>query len=269
MKIATCAKVNLGLNIVSKRPDGYHNLETVFYPIPLSDEIEITPLSSEGCQLRISGNPIDGDPEKNLVVKAYKLLLSQYKLPGVSINLQKNVPMQAGMGGGSADCAYTLRLLNEMFALNIPPATLRQYAASLGADCAFFIDPQPSYAEGIGEKLEPVDIDLSSYQMVIVKPNVAVSTREAFANIHPHRPQKSCREVIAQPIETWREELTNDFEESIFPQYPEIRMIKEKLYEQGAVYAAMSGSGSAVFGIFEHADESMCEVFDKCFFKIV
>lgn len=269
MKIQTCAKVNLGLNVVERRPDGYHNLETVFYPIALHDEIEIEPLPSGQCQLEISGTPVACDVEKNLVVKAYRLLSKHYELPGVHIRLTKQVPMEAGLGGGSADCAFTLRLLNEMFTLGLSSVKLREYAATLGADCAFFIDPQPSYAEGIGECLEPVGVDLNGYHFVIVKPPVSVSTREAFANIRPHRPAKNCRKVVCQPIATWRDELTNDFEESILPSFPVIGEIKAELYRQGALYAAMSGSGSAVFGIFKEVDEGAAKLFDNCYVKIL
>ncbi len=269
MKIKTCSKINLGLNIVSKRPDGYHNLETVFYPVDLSDDIEITELPTSECQLSISGTPIEGEAEKNLVVRAYRLLSEHYQLPGVRIDLCKNVPMQAGMGGGSADCAFTMRLLDDMFSLGIDDDQLRTFAAQLGADCAFFIDPRPSYAEGIGEKLRPVELRLDDYRLVIVKPDIAVSTREAFANIRPQRPQKNCLQVVQQPIETWREELKNDFEESIFPQYPRIGEIKEELYRQGAVYAAMSGSGSALFGFFRDTDNVQEKAFHDCFFRIL
>ena len=274
MKTRPCAKINLGLNIVSKREDGYHNLETVFFPVPIYDEIEIVEVpeeesSASRCTLTISGLPIEGDPEKNLVVRAYRLLEKRSPLPPVHINLIKNIPMQAGMGGGSADGAYTLTLLNEMFHLNIPVTELEEMAATLGADCAFFIQSQPAYAEGIGEVLSPIELSLDNYTLAIVKPPVAVSTREAFAYIKCRKPAKCCRDIVQQPVETWRDELVNDFEESIFPQYPAIAAIKQKLYDLGAVYASMSGSGSAVFALFAEEPEGLQSHFPDCYTAVL
>ncbi len=267
MKTRTCAKINLGLNIVNKRADGYHNLETVFYPIPLYDEIEIVenPHSPERCTLDISGMSIEGDSKKNLVVRAYDSLAGRFPLPNVLIRLKKNIPMQAGLGGGSADGAYTLRLLNEMFRLHLSVEELQVQAASLGADCAFFITSQPSYAEGIGDILQPVNLDLRHYHIVIVKPDIAISTKEAFAGIHVVQPEKCCKEIIAQPIGTWKDALKNDFETTLFPKYPQIAEIKRKLYEAGATYAAMSGSGSALFGIFSQKPSDIESRFENCF----
>lgn len=271
MNIRPCAKINLGLNIVEKRADGYHNLETVFYPVPLYDEITIeesTESAASTCLLTLSGQQIEGDPEKNLVVRAYRLLEHRYSLPPIHIHLTKSIPMQAGMGGGSADGTYTLRLLNEMFSLGISNADMERYAATLGADCAFFVKATPSYAEGIGEQLSPIALSLKDYYLAIVKPPIAVSTREAFSLIKPQRPEKNCRDIVGKPIETWREELRNDFEESIFPQYPRIGEIKEQLYHQGALYAAMSGSGSALFGIFREQPDHLSTLFPDCFTAI-
>lgn len=266
-----CAKINLGLNIVGLRPDGYHNLETVFYPVAIHDSIEIncrdtTDTVAGTCCLTVAGNPVLGSDADNLVVKAYRRIAKDYKLSPVDITLHKNIPMQAGMGGGSADCAYTIMLLNDMFELGMTSTTMRRYAAELGADCSFFIESRPAYAEGVGDILSPVDIDLSPYRITIVKPDIAVSTREAFSLIRPTKPQKCCRDIVTrQPIETWRRELHNDFEKSIFELYPQIADIKQKLYDIGAIYAAMSGSGSAVFGIFENKPENTKEIFDGCF----
>jgi 4-diphosphocytidyl-2-C-methyl-D-erythritol kinase len=271
MNIRPCAKINLGLNIVEKRADGYHNLETVFYPVPLYDEITIeesTESAASTCLLTLSGQQIEGDPEKNLVVRAYRLLEHRYSLPPIHIHLTKSIPMQAGMGGGSADGTYTLRLLNEMFSLGISNADMERYAATLGADCAFFVKATPSYAKGIGEQLSPIDLSLKDYYLAIVKPPIAVSTREAFSLIKPQRPEKNCRNIVSQPIETWREELRNDFEESIFPQYPRIGEIKEQLYHQGALYAAMSGSGSALFALFREQPDHLSTLFPDCFTAI-
>ncbi len=251
MKIKPCAKINLGLNVVSKRADGYHDLETVFYPVPIYDEIEIREATE--TELEIKGQPVEGDAEKNLVVRAYRMVAERYTLPPVHIILDKQIPMQAGMGGGSADGAFTIRLFNEQFGLNMSTAEMEQMAARLGADCPFFIQATPAYAEGIGERLSPIPLDLSRYRMVVVKPPVAVSTREAFGGIKVKRPARNCRDIIMQPIDTWREQLVNDFEDSIFPLYPQLADIKRRLYELGARYAAMSGSGSALFAFFDEA----------------
>ena len=249
------AKINLGLNVVSKRDDGYHNLETVFYPVPIKDALEVFPMedgfpSDVRCDLKVTNLFIDGDEQKNLVVKAYNMIAQDYELPRVHVHLYKHIPTQAGMGGGSSDCAYMIRLLNEMFSLGMSDEKMIGYAARLGADCAFFIKAQPAYAEGIGEKLQPISIDLSGYKMLVVRPNIPVSTKEAFSLITPQVPKKNCLDIVRQPIETWKDELVNDFERSVFAIHPEIGRLKEMMYEQGAVYAAMSGSGSSVFGLF-------------------
>ena len=249
------AKINLGLNVVSKRDDGYHNLETVFYPVPIKDALEVFPMedgfpSDVRCDLKVTNLFIDGDEQKNLVVKAYNMIAQDYELPRVHVHLYKHIPTQAGMGGGSSNCAYMIRLLNEMFSLGMSDEKMIGYAARLGADCAFFIKAQPAYAEGIGEKLQPISIDLSGCKMLVVKPNIPVSTKEAFSLITPQVPKKNCLDIVRQPIETWKDELVNDFERSVFAIHPEIGRLKEMMYEQGAVYAAMSGSGSSVFGLF-------------------
>ena len=249
------AKINLGLNVVSKREDGYHNLETVFYPVPIKDALEVFPMedgfpSDVRCDLKVTNLFIDGDEQKNLVVKAYNMIAQDYELPRVHVHLYKHIPTQAGMGGGSSNCAYMIRLLNEMFSLGMSDEKMIGYAARLGADCAFFIKAQPAYAEGIGEKLQPISIDLSGCKMLVVRPNIPVSTKEAFSLITPQVPKKNCLDIVRQPIETWKDELVNDFERSVFAIHPEIGRLKEMMYEQGAVYAAMSGSGSSVFGLF-------------------
>lgn len=265
-----CAKINLGLNIVGKRDDGYHNLETVFYPIPITDALEIKYMdekfpSPSPCDLKITGNAVDCKEDDNLVVKAYNLLAADYQLPRVHAHLVKRIPSQAGLGGGSADAAYMIRLLDERFRLNIGIPEMERYAARLGADCAFFITAEPAYAEGIGNELMPIDGkggDLAGYYLTVVKPDIAVSTREAYASITPAKPAKCCREIVRQPIDTWRNELTNDFEKTVFAIYPELADIKQKLYDKGAVYAAMSGSGSAIFGIFRHKPLDMEKNFE-------
>lgn len=272
-----CAKINLGLNIVSKRPDGYHNLETVFYPIPLTDALEIKYMdekfpSESPCDLKITGNDIDCNEEDNLVIKAYQLLAADFQLPRVHAHLVKRIPTQAGLGGGSSDAAYMIRLLDERFRLNIGIPEMERYAAKLGADCAFFITADPSYAEGIGNVLMPADVPgagLGGYYLSVVKPSVAVSTRDAYAAIVPKTPAKCCRDIVRQPIETWKDELVNDFEAPIFAMHPELAAIKQSLYDTGAVYAAMSGSGSALFGIFREQPTGLEKEFEGMFCQVM
>lgn len=272
-----CAKINLGLNIVSKRPDGYHNLETVFYPIPLTDALEIKYMdekfpSESPCDLKITGNDIDCNEEDNLVIKAYQLLAADFQLPRVHAHLVKRIPTQAGLGGGSSNAAYMIRLLDERFRLNIGIPEMERYAAKLGADCAFFITADPSYAEGIGDVLMPADVPgagLGGYYLAVVKPSVAVSTRDAYAAIVPKTPAKCCRDIVRQPIETWKDELVNDFEAPIFAMHPELAAIKQSLYDAGAVYAAMSGSGSALFGIFREQPTGLEKKFEGMFCQVM
>lgn len=261
------AKINLGLNIVEKRPDGYHNLETVFYPINLQDALEVTKLKGEAeYALKNSGVPIEGEPDDNLVVKAYRLLKQDYPdLPAVDIHMYKHIPTGAGLGGGSSDAAFMLKLLNEKFKLELSVEQLEEYAARLGADCAFFIRNKPVFATGIGNVFEPIELSLKGYYLVLVKPDIFVSTKEAYAGIHPQQPEYSLKDIIRQPVENWKKLMKNDFEESIFKIYPEIAAIKDKLYDMGAVYAAMSGSGSSVFGIFCEQVEYIDEIFSGYF----
>ncbi|MBR4480406.1 MAG: 4-(cytidine 5'-diphospho)-2-C-methyl-D-erythritol kinase [Prevotella sp.] len=250
------AKINLGLNVVERRPDGYHNLETVFYPVQICDALEVFEMdeqfpSAVDCDLKVTNIHIDGDEQKNLVVRAYNLLKQDFPaLPRIHAHLYKGIPTQAGMGGGSSDCGFMITLLNQMFKLGLSDEQMIQYAARLGADCAFFILNKPCYAEGIGEKLEPIGLDLSGWYLAIVRPTIPVSTKEAFSLITPQHPALNCRDVVMQPVETWRDRLTNDFEKSVFALHPEIGAIKDRLYDMGAVYAAMSGSGSSLFGLF-------------------
>lgn len=272
-----CAKINLGLNIVNKRSDGYHELQTVFYPTKLTDTLEIKRMDDKfpvdtACDLKIYGIPVACNEQDNLVVKAYNLIVQDYDLPRIHAHLFKQIPSQAGLGGGSSDAAYMIRLLDERFRLNMGNAEMERYAARLGADCAFFITAEPSYATGIGEILEPTDWPwdaLDTYYIGIVKPYIAISTKEAFAHIVPQMPAKCCRDIVRQPIETWRDELTNDFEKPLFALHPELADIKQRLYQEGAIYAQMSGSGSALFGIFDHkvdigrAFDGMFTFFDK------
>ena len=254
-------KINRGLSITEKRPDGYHNLETVFYPVALEDALEIrtSPNADRKFTLHQHGMEIAGNPEDNLVVKAYLLMDKEFHLPPIEIHLYKHIPSGAGLGGGSSDAAFMLKLLNEHYNLQLSDNQLEDYAATLGADCAFFIKNTPTYAEGIGNIFSPIELSLKGYRIMIVKPDVFVSTREAFANIRPHRPEYPVREVIRRPVAEWKDTLINDFEASVFPQYPVIGEIKEELYHQGAIYASMSGSGSSVFGLFA-ADTTLPEI---------
>ncbi len=249
------AKINLGLNITSKRADGYHNLESIFYPIAWCDVLEIIP--SKQLSFESSGLSIPG--QGNLCLMAYELMKSHYGIAPVSMHLHKNIPIGAGLGGGSSDAAFTLIALNTIFELGIENDELKKMAAQLGADCPFFIDNAPSLASGIGELLNPIDLDMSNYHLLVVKPDVFVSTLEAFSSIVPQTPIPSLAEEIKMPIEEWR--LKNDFEQSIFPQYPELLEIKKSLVQAGALYASMSGSGSSIYGIF--SEKPQLE-FDDC-----
>lgn len=261
------AKINLGLNIVEKRPDGYHNLETVFYPINLQDALEVNLMEGEEeFSLKVSGVPIEGEPDNNLVIKAYRLLKKDYPdMPAIDIHMYKHIPTGAGLGGGSADAAFMIKLLNEKFKLNLSIEKMEEYAAILGADCAFFIQNKPVFASGIGNIFEPIQLSLKGYYLVLVKPDIFVSTKDAFAHITPMQPAQSLKEIIRMPVETWRATMKNDFEDSVFQKFPEIAAIKDKLYDLGAIYASMSGSGSSVFGIFREQVEFVDEIFSGCF----
>lgn len=263
------AKINLGLHITEKRPDGYHNLETVFYPIPLEDALEVTELtdSTEKCVLHPSGISIAGEAEDNLVVKAYRQLDKLFDLPPVQIHLLKHIPSGAGLGGGSSDAAYMLKLLNGKFVLNLTDEQLEEQASKLGADCAFFVRNKPTYAEGIGNVFSSVTLSLKGYRIWVVKPDVFVSTRDAFAHITPRRPDHNLRETIQLPLEMWKDRLVNDFEGSVFPKFPLIGEIKEEMYRQGARYASMSGSGSSVYGIFDEGVQLPTGLFGKNAFE--
>lgn len=261
------AKINLGLNIVEKRPDGYHNLETIFYPINLQDALEVTLLEGEKeYELTLSGTPIEGNPEDNLVVKAYRLLKEDYPhIAPVDIHMYKHIPTGAGLGGGSADAAFMIKLLNDKFKLGLSIEEMENYAARLGADCAFFIQNKPVFASGIGNIFEPIQLSLKGYFLVLIKPDIFVSTKDAFSLITPKMPVQSLKEIVRMPVETWRATMKNDFENSVFKKFPEIAAIKDKLYDMGAIYASMSGSGSSVYGIFREQVEFIDEIFSGCF----
>lgn len=257
------AKINLGLNIVSQREDGYHNIETLFYPIGLSDALEVLPSDNyKPYQLFQTGIDIRSSSENNLVIKALNLLAAERIIPNIDIHLFKNIPFGAGLGGGSSDGVFMLTLLNRMFSLGYSDKELQRFAIKLGADCSFFLINKPSFASGIGEQLEPIDLSLDSYYFILVKPNVYVSTKEAYSRISARQPKQSIKEIINLPITEWRYNLFNDFETPVFDKYPEIKEIKQTLYECGALYASMSGSGSSVYGFFK---EKPVVKFDNCF----
>ena len=247
-------KINLGLNITARRNDGYHDLETVFIPISFKDALEVIHAQNdkETVQYSSSGMPVEIDPSHNLCIKAYHLLKNDYpQLPAVKLHLHKTIPSGAGLGGGSADGAFTLKLLNTKFNLGISKEQLMAYALQLGSDCPFFIYNKPCFATGRGEIFEPVEIDLSVYKFLIVNPGIHISTKQAFSELTPFTPSISIKEAIKQPINAWKDSIKNDFESTVFKKFPEIKKIKNELYKSGAVYASMTGSGSTVFGIFE------------------
>lgn len=248
MEISANCKINLGLDIVERRSDGYHNIETIFYPVPLSDTLQVTP--SERDALQLEGVPVDGPAEENLVMRVVRRLRQHYPIPPLHVVLRKHIPVGAGLGGGSSDAAHMLKLLNAQLQLGMSDQQMRDFISPLGADCAFFIPNKPLFAEGIGNEFSPVDLRLDGWHIVLVKPEVAVSTREAYAGVTPRRPDVSLRQRIALPVEQWRSQISNDFEAGIFALHPIIRDVRDALYRLGATYAAMSGSGSCVYALF-------------------
>jgi len=257
------SKINIGLNIVSKRDDGFHNIETIFYPIDLSDILEIIP--SKQFDFTNSGILIDSVSEKNLCVRAYNILKKDYDIEPVEILLHKIIPFGAGLGGGSSDAASVLLILNDLFKLNLSEKQLLNYASELGSDCSFFIKNKAVFAKGKGNEFEDISLDISKYQIHIVKPNISVNTSKAYSQIYPQRSKFDLRDINKIRIEDWRYSIVNDFEKPIFKTCPEIKEIKNKFYENGAIYASMSGSGSSVFGIFKE-DINLEKEFDNCFY---
>lgn len=263
------AKINIGLNITERRHDGYHNIESVFYPINLQDAVEIKTIEGEepqgGYKLKVSGTILDGTPDDNLVVKAYKLLRKDFNFPAQKIHLYKHIPVGAGLGGGSSDAAAIIKMLNEKFALGLTSEQMQNYAVQIGADCPFFINNTPVFATGIGNIFTPIEFSLHGKTIILVKPDIFVSTRDAYALVKPSPAAIPLTEAIKQPISEWKQIITNDFEKSVFAKYPEIAAIKDKLYDMGALYASMSGSGSAVYGIFDSPIEYADEIFSGYF----
>ena len=260
------AKINIGLNILRKRIDGYHELESFFFPIGLKDALEFVGNGTDSANLSLSGIPMDVAPENNIVIKAYRLLASGFPLPGIDIHLHKVIPYGAGLGGGSSDAAFLLKALNEYFELKLPNAELKKYVLMLGADCSFFIENKPAMATGIGEILQNFEIDLTGYHLLLVKPPFGVNTKEAYANITPAIPQCPLIDLLKQKPENWLSLVNNDFEPSVFKSYPEIEAIKKTLLDNGAVYASMSGSGSSVFGLFKSEPDLTADSFPEAYF---
>ena len=258
-------KINLGLWVIQRRPDGYHNIQTVMMPVPWCDILEIVPALGSETTLTFTGTHIETPVESNLCYKAWRLMADNYSIPPVSMHLHKVIPAGAGLGGGSSDASFTLRMLNEMFKLNLDNEILRSLAVQLGMDCPFFIENVASLSTGRGEFLKPVSLSLDGYYLVIVKPPVHVSTAAAFLGTKPRYRENSINEITSLPVKDWKRELHNDFEDTVFDLYPDILEVKNQLYRHGAIYAALSGSGSAVFGLFVSDPVKMdfpgCDVF--------
>jgi len=253
------AKINIGLQIVGKRPDGFHNIETVFYPVPIQDALEV--VASDSFQINVTGIDLGEDPGKNLVVKAYDLLKKDFQLPPVSIHLHKNIPVGAGLGGGSADGAFMLLLLNELFDLEISDEQLTKYALQLGSDCPFFIRQKPAFARGRGELLEEIPLSLKGYHLVVVKPPIHVSTAEAYKEVAVGASRIALKALVQFPVAKWQGNVQNKFEPTVFAKHPEVGEIKQTLYKLGAAFALMSGSGSAVYGLFRSEKKSIINHF--------
>ncbi|MBQ3657617.1 MAG: 4-(cytidine 5'-diphospho)-2-C-methyl-D-erythritol kinase [Bacteroidales bacterium] len=251
MTIFPNAKINIGLNIVNKRSDGFHEIETVFYPVKLSDKLEFLPNDKDNDVLEISGIEIPSDGTKNLVLRALDILRKDFKIPFLDIKLTKQIPFGAGLGGGSADAAFFLKALNKEFKLGISNDDLKQKAAILGSDCAFFIDNAPRFATGRGEIFTHTDCLDEKYNIVIIKPKFEISTAFAYSKVKPQTPKTSLKEDFKKPLSEWKRLIKNDFEEFLFPFYPKLKTMKQELYNSGAIYASMTGSGSALFGIFD------------------
>ena len=258
-------KINLELNVVAKRANGYHDIETCFYPIPLQDALEVADASD--FRFRLAGTTLDCPAGDNLVIKVLQMVDKETKLPELDIFLYKHIPSGAGLGGGSADAAFMLQLLNERFKLGYTKAEMKQRLSSLGADCAFFVENRPVIATGIGDIMTPIDLSLKGWTLVLVKPEVAVSTAEAYACITPRKPEQPLAEILKMPVEQWQGRLCNDFEESIFARHPEIAATRDLLLDLGATYAAMSGSGSAVYGLFSQPVADIDKTFAGMFVR--
>ena len=251
MVVFPFCKVNIGLSVVERRRDGYHNIESLFYPVDLTDVLEVVESDDGKNHFVITGLPLDGDPSQNLCVKAYDQLSKEFLIPPVRCHLHKNIPAGAGLGGGSSDAAFMLRCLNKLFDLKISKEDLFLHAMQMGSDCGFFVQDSPAVVTGRGESLSALNISLSNYKIVIIKPNIHVITAEAYARIKPKKPDFAIKDIILRPVSEWQGNLINDFEETTLKNYPKISDIKTKLQNAGALFVSMTGSGSAVYGIFE------------------
>ena len=266
------AKINIGLNIIGKRPDGFHNLNTIFYPIGIRDAIEIIEDHNNQNQIDFSqtGIPIPGDDTDNLCIKAYQLLKNDFpQLPNIQMHLHKSIPMGAGLGGGSADGAFILKLVNDKFNLGLNESQLIKYALELGSDCPFFIKNKPCFAEGRGEILNEISLDLSNYKILIVNPGIHINTGWAFNNLKITGTETNLQQAITKDITTWKDSITNDFETPVIKAHPGIGEIKNQLYNSGALYSSMSGSGSTVFGIFKNKPTEAIKFPEAYFYKWV
>lgn len=251
------AKINIGLNIIEKRNDGFHNIESVMVPVGLCDALEVVENFDKNTERIIftsSGISIPGNANENLCCKAYYLIANDYSLANIKVHLHKHIPIGAGLGGGSADAAFFIRLLNDKFELGISWGEMHHYARQLGSDCSFFISNKPAFVEEKGDQYESIKLDLSNCHIALIYPNIHINTAKAYSGVTPKKPARSLENDIQNlPIEQWKNFIHNDFEDSVFPQFPELKRIKEQLYSKGAVYASMSGSGSTVYGIFKEA----------------
>lgn len=255
------AKINLGLKVLKKRSDGYHEIETCMLAIPMTDALEILP--SDDFEFHQTGLTVDGDQESNLCVKAFRLFQERHQIPNAYIHLRKQLPMGAGLGGGSADASYVLRGLNELFDCQLPDEELRNMASQLGSDCPFFVSDEAQIGRGTGTDLSPFQIDLEGYYLKVINPGIHIGTKEAYSGIHFSESTSPLAEVLQLPITEWKEHLHNDFETHIFESHPEIAELKEQMYSEGAIYASMTGSGSTVFGIFEERPEITTELYEQ------
>jgi 4-diphosphocytidyl-2-C-methyl-D-erythritol kinase len=264
------SKINIGLSIVNKRFDGFHDIETIFFPIPIYDKLIVEPTkNSKFEKLDFTCSDFELISDDNLCCKAYRLLYEKFGLPPTKIHLEKQIPFGAGLGGGSSDAAHVLLALNDLYDLNISFDKLTHYASQLGSDCAFFLQKLPAFGTGRGNILKNIDLSLKNYNILLLKPAISISTAEAYSCIVPKKPQYNLSEIVNLPIVEWQNTILNDFEDIIFKKYPQIEQIKALLYSQGAVYASMSGTGACVYGIFENLPEKMPNIPDCLCFKFV
>ena len=259
-------KINIGLDVIRKRPDGYHDIETVMYPVyGICDSIEIIQNSDSEAVLTTSGLPSDCSPEENLVMKAYRLLQAEYGIGGVKMHLHKNIPTGAGLGGGSSDAAFAVKALDSVFGMGLSREKMESVCAGLGSDVPFFIRNTPQFCSGRGEIMSPVGLELAGKYIVIVKPDIHISTAAAYVGITPSIPEIGLEEKIAEPVDKWPDLIENAFEKTVFDKHPQIKMLKKSLYSCGAVYASMTGSGSAVYGIFDKKPSCLSTIYGNTF----